>query len=110
MVPKNESTAPIESLTLNPLIDGSQQLSNHSSLYTLPSGDNLNTPSPTIVCDGIAYGSDLNRTSCFDAWRYVSLDADSHTWGPRGNPFTYFKLPVRWSSGESNLRDFRNNL
>lgn len=110
MLPGNESTAPIESLRFIPLSNGSQQLSNYSSLYDLPSVDNLTHPSPTVVCDGIAYGSDLNRTSCFDAWRYVSLDTDPQTWGPRGQPFTHFKLPVRWSSGESALRDYRNHL
>ena len=111
MLPGNESTTPIESLRSISLSNDSQQLSNYSSLYDLSSGDNLTTPSlPIIVCDGIAYGSDLNRFSCFDAWRYVSLSSESVTWGPRGNPYTNFKLPVRWSSGESALRAYRNHL
>lgn len=110
MLPGNESTTPIESLMSISLSNDSRQLSNYSSLYDLPSGDNLTAPIPNIVCDGIAYGSDLNRVSCFDAWRYVSLYSDSVTWGPRGNLFTQYKLPVRWSSGESALRDYRNHL
>ena len=52
-------------------------------------------------CDGRAYGNDLDRISCFDAWSSIGLDKEPIVWerrgsGVYGNP----KLPFRFSSGQ----------
>ena len=90
------------------LIDSaSQQASNESaSLYDLPVEYDL--PALTDanpVCDGAIYGTDLDRGSCFDAWRYIGLTSPRESWGPRGPNHSFrHRLPYRWSSGRFTTR------
>ena len=90
-------------LTLN---NASQQPSNYStSIYDLSFGYNLpavTTSAPQ--CNGITYGSNLDRHSCFDAWRYIGLTPQRVSWGPRGPGHNFqYRLPHRWSSGRSDI-------
>lgn len=91
----------VELVALN---NASLQPSNYSaSIYDLPFGYNLPAVATSAPqCDGTVYGSDLDRHSCFDAWRYIGLTAQRVSWGPRGpgHKFSY-GLPHRWSSGRS---------
>ena len=81
--------------------NGTEQESNHSSSIDLPSGNNLPmSSSPILRCNSDLYGTDLNRLSCFDAWRNLGRLPDAVRWGPRGLDQTSpYKLPYRWSSG-----------
>lgn len=78
-----------------------EQLLNFSFTYDLPSRYNLTAANGAIPqCSGPVYGSDLDRLSCFDAWRNMGLSPDRASWGPRGTATSYqYRLPSRWSSG-----------
>lgn len=57
-------------------------------------------------CSGAVYGSDLDRYSCFDAWRNMGLLPDRVSWGPRDSVINYqHRLPSRWSSGKTDEDD-----
>lgn len=52
-------------------------------------------------CDGRAYGRNLDRASCFDAWNKIGFDDNRVRWGRRGRGGTDdIQLPYRWSSGK----------
>ena len=109
--PGNVSTAPMENLKLPTLINAGQHPSNYSSLYDLPFEDDLTAPEDAVPrCDGVTYGVNLNRTSCFHAWRAIGLESAREIWGLRDDPNIRHKLPARWSSGKSAFRDFRKHL
>ena len=80
----------------------SQHPSNYSaSLYDLPFGYDLPKITNAVPqCNGDAYGNNLDRHSCFDAWRNMGLTTQRESWGPRGPHHNFqHRLPYRWSSG-----------
>ena len=81
------------------LTNATDYLSNSTSLYDITS--ELNTPPRSIPqCSGTIYGTDLERFSCFDAWRNMGLTPGRVAWGPRGRLERFqYTLPARWSSG-----------
>ena len=86
------------------LSNASQRPSNYSTPnYDLPFDYSLSvftTSAPQ--CNGTTYGTNLDRYSCFDAWRYIGLTPQRVSWGPRGPGLIFHgKLPHRWSSGRS---------
>lgn len=86
------------------LNNASQQPSNYStSFYDLSFGYNLTAVTTSgPQCNGTVYGSDLDRYSCFDAWRYIGLTSERVEWGPRRPAHSFQSgLPHRWSSGRS---------
>ena len=89
------------------LHNASQKSSNYSSLYDIPIGQNLTTANNAIAqCSGAVYGSNLDRYSCFDAWRNMGLLPDRVSWGPRDSVINYQRrLPSRWSSGKTDEDD-----
>ena len=94
----------IDPLSLN---YASQHPSNYSaSLYDLPFGYDL----PAVIsavpqCDSAAFGTNLDRDSCFDAWRNMGWESQRVSWGPRGPGHNFqYRLPYRWSSGEATTR------
>lgn len=93
-------------VTLIPLNNASHPLSDYSaSTYDIPFDYNLPvTTASAPQCNDTIYGSNLDRHSCFDAWRNMGLTPERESWGPRG-PGRKFqhKLPQRWSSGRSAL-------
>ena len=104
---KNTSSShEVADVNLFALNNASQQPSNYStSIYDLPFGYNL--PAVTTYgpqCDAAVSGSNLDRHSCFDAWRYIGLTSQRASWGPRGaGPSFQYRLPHRWSSGKSTI-------
>lgn len=51
-------------------------------------------------CDSIEYGINLDRGSCFDAWRNMGWDDKKLRWAQRGSTQDFdVLLPYRWSSG-----------
>lgn len=52
-------------------------------------------------CNGEAYGTNLDRMSCFDVWRGMATMDEQVSWGQRGTGQFEFdvKLPYRRSSG-----------
>lgn len=81
--------------------------SNYSaSLYDLPFGYDL----PAVLnavpqCNGSAFGTYLDKHSCFDAWRNMGWSSQRVSWGPRGPGHNFqYRLPYRWSSGEATTR------
>lgn len=97
----NVSTATTEALdTVN---NATAQRSNQTSFYDVPLGDDSTTAlNAGPWCDGNSFGYDLDRYSCFDAWRNIGLNPESAAWGPRGGKHKYqYGLPARWSSGTS---------
>ena len=78
------------------------RLSNYSAFPpNLPFGYDLPENTDTVPhCNGAVYGSDLDRSSCFDAWRNMGFGPKPVSWGPRGTGHNFkYKLPFRWSSG-----------
>lgn len=108
-VPEDMSAAATNASALNDLPtlnqsslgNGTEQESNRSSSTDLPSGYNLPVASgPIFRCNSDLYGTDLNRFSCFDAWRNLGRLPDAVRWGQRGLDETSpYRLPYRWSSG-----------
>ena len=98
---ENVSTAATEALHI--VNNATQQRSNQTSFYDVPLGDNSTTTrSANPMCDGVSFGYDLDRHSCFDAWRNMGLNSERASWGPRGPTYKYlYGLPARWSSGKS---------
>ena len=109
--PENVSAATTEApnsknglnVMLPSLNNASQKSLNYSSLYDLSIGQNLIPAHNGIAqCSGAAYGTNLDRYSCFDAWRNMGLLPERVSWGPRGSVSRYQrKLPSRWSSGKT---------
>lgn len=109
--PENVSAATTEApnsknglhVVLPSLYKASQKPSNYSSLYDLSIGQNWTTASNAFAqCSSAIYGSNLDRYSCFDAWRNVGLLPERVSWGPRGSVNIYQRrLPSRWSSGKT---------
>lgn len=109
--PENVSAATTEApnsknglhVMLPSLYNASQKSSNYSSLYDLSIGQNLTTADNAIAqCSSAAYGSNLDRYSCFDAWRNIGLLPERLSWGPRRSVTVYQRrLPSRWSSGKT---------
>lgn len=85
------------------LFNDSPKASNSSSLYDISIGQNLTTANNGIPqCSSAAYGSNLDRYSCYDAWRNMGLLPERMSWGPRGSGTKYQRrLPSRWSSGKT---------
>ena len=81
---------------------GTSSLSNHSAISSdLFDYHFAAIPHVTPRCDGRAYGSNLDRISCFDAWRSLWVGLQRISWGRRGASVYYdMKLPYRWSSGK----------
>ena len=79
-----------------------QQPSINASLYDISFGNNLSAPPRARPeCDGVTYGINLNRVSCFDAYRTAGQIPDQASWGPRGSGYNYqYKLPARFISGK----------
>lgn len=109
-LPRNVSAAATNTSHLNnvpnmglfPLNRTSQHPSNYSaSLYDLPVGYDLPAVTNAVPqCKGDAFGTNLDRYSCFDAWRNVGLSSQRESWGPRGSDYNFQnRLPYRWSSG-----------
>ena len=97
----------IPDVNLFSLNNASQQPSNTSaSLYNLPFGYSLPAVANSVPqCNGAEYGTNLDRHSCFDAWRYIGLTAQRVSWGPRGPSHSFqYRLPDRWSSGQWTTR------
>ena len=100
------SSHEVADVNLFALNNASQQPSNYStSIYDLSFGYNLpafTTSGPQ--CEAAVSGSNLDRHSCFDAWRYIGLTSQRASWGPRGaGPSFQYRLPHRWSSGKSTI-------
>ena len=92
----------VPTLNLSSLGTVTEQESNRSSSISNSSfGHDLPVvPRPILRCNSDLYGTDLNRLSCFDAWRNLGRLPDAVRWGPRGLDQTSpYRLPYRWSSG-----------
>ncbi|KAL6714788.1 hypothetical protein ACLMJK_007048 [Lecanora helva] len=77
-----------------------QSFSSRNHLY--PS---LNANEPR--CDPSFYGSDLKRTSCFNAWQNIGFGDALLVWFLRTpNEVSGLKVPFRWSSGRFLTRIF----
>jgi len=67
-------------------------------------------------CNGVRFGTNLDRGSCFDVWQNIGLDRERISWGQRGISENFdVKLPYRWSSGRflaasSSLQYIRTSL
>ena len=97
------SSHDVPDVNLIALNNASQRPSNYStSIYDLPSDYNFpSTTTSAPQCNASSYGSNLDRYSCFDAWRYIGMTPNRVSWGPRGLGHGFhYKLPVRWSSGK----------
>ena len=88
------------SASLRSLNDTSQPSSRYSSLYDVSIEDRLNDTTGDAHCNRAVYGFDLDRESCFDAFRYLGAAPGRVSWGPRSQPSDFeYRLPARWSSG-----------
>ena len=56
-------------------------------------------PNTDLWCDGIAYGTNLDHESCFDAWLNIGWGNNRIRWGQRNTGEYNIKLPYRFSSG-----------
>lgn len=86
---------------------GSQPSFNYSaSLYNLPIGYDLPVVTNAVPqCNGAVYGTNLNRHSCFDAWRNTDWAPQRVSWGPRGPGHNFqYRLPYRWTSCKSTTK------
>ena len=109
--PGNAATAPTDvsvptdilGLRLPTSDASTQQPSNSSYIYDLSSVDNSTlTASYVPKCDGYHFGTNLDRLSCFDAFRNLPPTYERQHWGPRSPVmYDYRTLPHRWSSGNS---------
>lgn len=91
-------------LSLN---DTSPSPSNSSApLHNLPLGYDIpKATNSAPQCNGAVYGTDLDRNSCFDAWRNMGWTPERVSWGPRGTSHSFqYRLPYRWSSGKYGIR------
>ena len=79
-----------------------QQPSNSSHLYDLSSAEDFTfTTGNDPKCDDHQFGIDLDRLSCFDAWRNIAPTDERKNWGPRRQgTYDDETLPFRWSSGK----------
>ena len=93
-------------LDLISLNNASEPATNYSaSPYDLAFGYDLPPGTNDEPRCSPAYGLDLDRHSCFDAWRNTGLDANLEMWGPRGGGADIqYKLPYRFSSGQSAIK------
>lgn len=86
--------APPRNLLLRPTI------STNSSLFS-DYPDSLEV-SAIPQCDAAAFGTNLNPTSCLQAWTKIGWGDDQISWGNRGTIELFdVYLPTRWSSGTS---------
>ena len=104
--PGNVATAPTNNslgLLLPTTNNAIQQPSNSSYNYDLSSAANLTvTAGFTPKCEGAHFGINLDRHSCFDAFRNIPPRYEHKKWGPRRQgEYDYEPLPFRWSSGRS---------
>lgn len=59
-------------------------------------------------CDPAAYGTNLNPSSCLQAWTRIGWGEDQISWGNRGTIELFnVYLPTRWSSGMSSTTSDR---
>ena len=94
----------VPSIDLLSLNHTSQHPSNYSdSLYDLPFGYNVPAVTNAVPqCNSDAFGTNLDKHSCFDAWRNMGWSSQRVSWGPRGLGHNFqYRLPYRWSSGEA---------
>ena len=103
--PGNVAPAPNSSLGLRLPISNTttQQPSNSSYIYDLSSATNSTLTAGYVAkCQGLHFGFNLDRHSCFDAFRNIPPTAESKKWGPRhqDGAYDYEALPFRWSSGK----------